>query len=177
MTEFEKIISAITALIVALTAALALWYKYRRVPEVGSITVEALPARRKRILIVDDEPSLSEIVRQTLIDDYNISTEVSPYEALSKIFERYERGECYDLIILDERFNDTDLTDSDMAHIIKFTEDKQGLECKTKVVLLSGIGIILPKREGVLAVWHKPHDLMKLKVRVKAILEQKGTSQ
>jgi signal transduction histidine kinase len=54
-------------------------------------------AARPRILIIDDEPMMCEMLATTLADDYEVITTVDAREALL----RFEQGESFDVILCD----------------------------------------------------------------------------
>lgn len=59
--------------------------------------VEAPPARRGRVLVIDDEPTLLGLVCQVLRLDHEVEGTVDPHEALARV----ESGERYDVILCD----------------------------------------------------------------------------
>lgn len=171
-TAIDKLTAAVAGIAAAVTAifgAVKVWPWVR-----GERAVVPAPPSlppRPRILVVDDEPNIAEMIRQYLADDYEVRVSTSPYRALSEIFELYERDECYNLIVLDQKYAGTHLTGMVMAQIITLAEGQRG-GCRTKIALLSGIGAILPKQKGIAAIWHKPSDLKDLNKRVGELLAE-----
>lgn len=67
-------------------------------PEAPPVTLHpARPARRGRVLVVDDEPMIANAVRRTLTPDHDVTTTPSAKDALALI----KRGERFDVILCD----------------------------------------------------------------------------
>jgi signal transduction histidine kinase len=75
---------------------------FPRIGHTADLTVESVVAvhaarRRGRILVVDDEPMISKIIRRVCARDHDVVSVESAREALARI----ERGERFDLILSD----------------------------------------------------------------------------
>jgi len=88
----------------AATAIHVLWYMFRDTPrrwregECDSLLgLGGFTDKRRRLLIVDDEPLILSALTRLLKAEYEVTTLASPEEAL----RRLSSGDCWDLILSD----------------------------------------------------------------------------
>jgi CheY-like chemotaxis protein len=128
--------------------------------EAGSKEVLAprtTPARRGRVLIIDDEPAMGHSLRRFLEPEYDVIVVVDARDALPRI----EAGEVFDIVFCDLMM--TGMTGMDFFEALRKTKP----DLARKVVFLTG-GAFTPKLEDFLdattnAVLTKPVEPLALR--------------
>lgn len=128
----------------------------------------------KRILIVDDEPDILEILRFNLeMEDYEVFTAESPDESERIVNGKLSNGQCIDLILLDVMM--TPKSGFEWAKELKSdprTANIPIIFCTAKTTendLLTGFGL------GSDDYICKPFRISEVKARVKAVLRRSST--
>jgi PAS domain S-box-containing protein len=134
-------------------------------PTAGDVE-SAAPARRSlRILVVDDEPMMREVVARFLtLDDHVVALAGSGREALAQL----QAGPPFDLIVTDRAM--PEMGGDELASIVKV------LSPSTPVLMLTGFADLMGNADerpvGVDLVIGKPTTLARLRVAVAALTGQ-----
>lgn len=131
-------------------------------PLVGSIVLSAKP----RIALIDDDAKDLEQARLSLNGDFDVSTYRKPFRALADIALECDRGEAFDLIVIDYMMEPIDGTE--IIHAIRRWQ--RHLERRSKLVVFTRMGKVIDKPPGVSAVFRKPEDHLRLKEKVREVL-------
>lgn len=131
-------------------------------PSVSAITAEAGPISCLKILIVDDEPSILEVVSSYLrCDGHSVATAASGREALEKF-----RRNHFDLVILDRVM--PEMSGDQTARFIK------QLNQEVPVIMLTGFGALIEvtgsQRQAVDIVLSKPVTIDALRSTIGKLL-------
>jgi PAS domain S-box-containing protein len=134
------------------------------VPESPSTAPKSAPRRRGRILVVDDEPLITKVVRRTLGREHDVETLNSAEEALTRI----RSGERFDVILCDLMMPQV----TGMDFHAELTDDFP--EQAKKMVFLSGGAFTKRARDFLESVSNhrveKPIDAQGLKALVNDML-------
>jgi DNA-binding NtrC family response regulator len=133
-------------------------------PEPAAAPVAALPARG-RVLVVDDEPDIAELVAEHLRrDGLTVEVVASGRKALMRL-----KAEAFDVVVSDLRMPDLDGT----ALVTALRELHPSLA--RRVVLITGdaLGAEFNEviRDAELQVFEKPLDIAALRGQVRRLLE------
>lgn len=121
---------------------------------------------KPRIALIDDEPGDLERSRLSLNGDYEISTYRKPFRALADIAVECDRGDAFDLIIIDYMMEPID--GAEIASEIR--KWQRNLPRQSRLVLFTRMGKMIDKPPGVIAIFRKPEDHLRLKDKVREIL-------
>ncbi len=133
-------------------------------PEINAITSDVATGGAKHVLVIDDEPMLTELTRTTLIaHGYKVTAVSSPLDALA-LFNK--QPDAYDLILTDQTM--PEMTGDKLAvKILKIRPD-------VPVVVLTGLGGKLDQQYflsiGVRCVLGKPIESIELLHELSRIL-------
>lgn len=139
--------------------------KWREKPTLAPLI--SILATKPRILICDDDASLLEAMRQSLNGGYDVSSYRNEFDAISEIAREHGRKRSFDLVIVDLVMAQVEGT----RFVASIREMEFGLTRKTPIVILTGMGRMIDKPNGVKAVWRKPQDVLNLSLKVRAILD------
>lgn len=166
MPLVTTIAASATAIAVLFAALIKLWRDYQKSDEPPK---SILPLDHKpRILIVDDDPKDLEESRITLNGNYEVHTYRRPFRALADLALECDRGEVFDLIILD--FMMEPLSGKEMADDIRGWQRAIGKG--SKIVLFTRMGKKIETPPGIAAVWRKREDSLILAQKVREVLGQ-----
>jgi DNA-binding NtrC family response regulator len=122
----------------------------------------------KKILIVDDEPSLRSSLYNTFKNCYQVETAGSGSEAIKKV-----EGDDFDLILLDQK-----MPDIDGLHVLK---EIKRIDDRVSIIMMTAYGSIESSVEAMKLGAHdyilKPYELDEIKILVEKAISYKDLSE